>query len=288
MYITDIQYKIDEPMFFLMFWAYTLDRWRQLTARPTRRSVHENWHPQRMRKTVLLRGLPVCCFPCILINCFNRNFILFPLDFSFPNPPVFRLSLAFFDSEDGKQRRHGNQRHQETCLVAEAGLVHSWKCPEIPRGIPAVWRVRQAGDEYQPSTIWQTNEQARFEIKRNITFPLIDHPSRLRIYRLFYDKSKYFWRGPELRTILKATLPHQPLRLTADHLYFLTDDELVPTLYFCFSFSLIYFLGCKIWYFPIWYFPTKLGCKIWYFPTKEYTIVNNWQQFQQGCRMWSW
>lgn len=87
------------------------------------------------------------------------------------------------------------------------------------------------------------NRQGFEKQKKSITFPLIDHLSRLRVYRLFYDKSKYIWRGPDLRTILKATLPHQPLRLTADHLYFLEDDELVPTLYFSFSPITFQFFG---------------------------------------------
>lgn len=55
---------------------------------------------------------------------------------------------------------------------------------------------------------------------------------RTRSYRIFWDKKKFFWKGPPLRDILKAVLPHQPLKLTADDMFFLTDEELVPWLNF--------------------------------------------------------
>lgn len=60
---------------------------------------------------------------------------------------------------------------------------------------------------------------------------------RPRAYRIFYDTSKYTWRGPPLRAILKLVAPHQPLKLSADDMYFMTAAEVVPLLnsaYFCF------------------------------------------------------
>ena len=64
---------------------------------------------------------------------------------------------------------------------------------------------------------------------------------RPRAYRIFYDTSKYTWRGPPLRAILKLVAPHQPLKLSADDMYFMTAAEVVPLLnsaYFCFFFWL--------------------------------------------------
>ena len=53
---------------------------------------------------------------------------------------------------------------------------------------------------------------------------------RPRAYRIFYDTSKYTWRGPPLRAILKLVAPHQPLKLSADDMYFMTAAEVVPLL----------------------------------------------------------
>ncbi|CAK9053858.1 unnamed protein product, partial [Durusdinium trenchii] len=50
--------------------------------------------------------------------------------------------------------------------------------------------------------------------------------TRTRSYRIFWDKKKFFWKGPPLRTILQLVMPHQPLKLNADDMYFLTDEEL--------------------------------------------------------------
>ena len=60
---------------------------------------------------------------------------------------------------------------------------------------------------------------------------------RARAYRIYYDTSKYSWRGPPLRAILKLVAPHQPLKLSADDMYFMTPEEVAPLLnsaYFCF------------------------------------------------------
>ncbi len=73
-------------------------------------------------------------------------------------------------------------------------------------------------------------------------------PCRLRAYRLFYKKAKFQWRGPKLRTILKATFPHQVLRLDANDMYYMTDDELEPKLtIFCrvFQFLLLGISSCS-------------------------------------------
>jgi hypothetical protein len=35
------------------------------------------------------------------------------------------------------------------------------------------------------------------------------------MYRLFFDRSKFKWRGPNIREILKLTMPHQKLLLSA-------------------------------------------------------------------------
>ena len=56
--------------------------------------------------------------------------------------------------------------------------------------------------------------------------------TRTRSYRIFWDKKKFFWKGPPLRTILQLVMPHQPLKLNADDMYFLTDEELAPWLKF--------------------------------------------------------
>lgn len=56
--------------------------------------------------------------------------------------------------------------------------------------------------------------------------------TRVRSYRIFWDKSKLAWRGPSLRQILKAVLPHQPLRMDANDMFFLTPDQLALQLSF--------------------------------------------------------
>ena len=53
---------------------------------------------------------------------------------------------------------------------------------------------------------------------------------RPRAYRIFYGTSKYTWRGPPLRAILKLVAPHQPLKLSADDMYFMTAAEVAPLL----------------------------------------------------------
>ena len=52
-------------------------------------------------------------------------------------------------------------------------------------------------------------------------------PVRARVYRVFYDRSKWKWVGPSLRHMLKLFCPLMQLRMTADDLYFLTKTELV-------------------------------------------------------------
>jgi hypothetical protein len=48
------------------------------------------------------------------------------------------------------------------------------------------------------------------------------------MYRLFFDRSKFKWRGPSIREILKLTMPHQKLLLSADDMFFLSEDKLAP------------------------------------------------------------
>ena len=55
---------------------------------------------------------------------------------------------------------------------------------------------------------------------------------RLRSYKIYYLKSKYQWRGPPLRQLLKALLPLQPLEMDADALFFMTKSELEAWLSF--------------------------------------------------------
>ena len=59
------------------------------------------------------------------------------------------------------------------------------------------------------------------------------HCVRPRTYRVFYDKSRFQWVGPKMRTILKLTLPHQKLQLSADDMYTLHGDALAT---FCQAF----------------------------------------------------
>lgn len=54
--------------------------------------------------------------------------------------------------------------------------------------------------------------------------------ARLRTYRIFYDKTKYVWNGPNLRALLKLMAPHQELHMTADDMYFMTKSELATRL----------------------------------------------------------
>lgn len=63
---------------------------------------------------------------------------------------------------------------------------------------------------------------------------------RARSYRIFWDKTKLFWKGPTLREILRTVLPHQPLKLNADDMYFLSEEELVPWLNFRKTFVLAF------------------------------------------------
>ena len=52
--------------------------------------------------------------------------------------------------------------------------------------------------------------------------------ARLRVYRIFYKKRKYNWVGPPLRALLKLVAPHQKLQMTAEDMYFMTDEQQVP------------------------------------------------------------
>ena len=48
------------------------------------------------------------------------------------------------------------------------------------------------------------------------------------MYRIFYDKHRFTWRGPPLRVLLKLLLPLQPLRMDCDELFYMTNTQLVP------------------------------------------------------------
>lgn len=53
---------------------------------------------------------------------------------------------------------------------------------------------------------------------------------RLRTYRLFFNKDRYNWRGPNLRCILKLVCPMQKLLMSANDMYWFSKSELVPCL----------------------------------------------------------
>ena len=56
----------------------------------------------------------------------------------------------------------------------------------------------------------------------------------VRVYKIFYDKAKYRWRGPKLRHILQVIAPLQPLKMNADDMYVLKKSELASCLWFDF------------------------------------------------------
>lgn len=65
------------------------------------------------------------------------------------------------------------------------------------------------------------------------------------MYRIFFDKEKYCWRGPNLRQVLKLTCPLRPLKMNADDMYWMKPKQLAfwPKFvaccvdYFCLVFS---------------------------------------------------
>lgn len=50
--------------------------------------------------------------------------------------------------------------------------------------------------------------------------------TRLRKYRLYYNKKKYIWKGPCLRQILKLVCPLSELNMDADSMYWMLPSEL--------------------------------------------------------------
>ena len=60
--------------------------------------------------------------------------------------------------------------------------------------------------------------------------------TRRRLYRLYYRKDKYQWRGPPLRTLLKLLCPLQRLQMDANDLYWMKKSELVFRLKYFFDF----------------------------------------------------
>lgn len=53
---------------------------------------------------------------------------------------------------------------------------------------------------------------------------------RTRVYRIFYQSTKYEWKGPPMRQLLKLLLPLQKLNMDADDMYFMTKDEVATRL----------------------------------------------------------
>lgn len=51
--------------------------------------------------------------------------------------------------------------------------------------------------------------------------------ARCRLYRIYYRRDKYQWRGPPLRTLLKLICPLQRLNMNANDLYWMKKSELV-------------------------------------------------------------
>ena len=50
---------------------------------------------------------------------------------------------------------------------------------------------------------------------------------RTRMYRVYFDKSKYVWRGPSLQQTLRVCCPLQDLRMNANDMYWMKPSELV-------------------------------------------------------------
>ena len=126
--------------------------------------------------------------------------------------------------------------------IIEVGLVHPWERPWFSWGMAQgevccqvlLWR-----DRHFTSTFWQAHEQDHGFSKQWFVLPLTLEwqwltgfypwfsPVRARVYRVFYDRSKWKWVGPSLRHMLKLFCPLMQLRMTTDDLYFLTKTELV-------------------------------------------------------------
>lgn len=88
---------------------------------------------------------------------------------------------------------------------------------------------------------------------------------RLRSYKVYYLKSKYQWRGPPLRQLLKALLPLQPLQMDADALFFMTKSELEAWLSFIIGNIFFGFLEISIELFCRFHLLCHLGECSWTF-----------------------
>ena len=135
---------------------------------------------------------------------------------------------------------------QQQC--SKVRMVCSWECDGLPQAIPLwiMWfRVWLPRNTNVTSTVWQANEQACDSFKRyqGLVWNILWHannglflaikPWRLRMYRLFFDRSKFKWRGPSTR------------ELSANDMLFLSDDKLVPLMgcIFCSFLSDAFFNG---------------------------------------------
>lgn len=135
--------------------------------------------------------------------------------------------------------------------LGQAGLLHprkraglSW---ELCGGQNGAIGIQVSRDCHFPPAIWEADEQAEnSSAKFSNVFIAFTCKSfsneakyskrkrkkqppwcRLRTYRLFYQDAKFAWKGPPMRELLKITNPHQELNMTADDLFYMSDDQLV-------------------------------------------------------------
>lgn len=142
------------------------------------------------------------------------------------------------------ERLHVYECSTET---TQARLVFAGECAEVSGWIPeSAWCDSWLpNNNYITPEVWETDEQARWmkhdeniwnhmcwwtlkkmflEVKHGwLGFQL----ARCRLYRIYYRRDKFQWRGPPLRTLLKLICPLQRLQMDANDLYWMKKSELV-------------------------------------------------------------
>eukprot|EP00434_Breviolum_minutum_P016191 symbB.v1.2.014267.t1/scaffold1033.1/size247163/5 len=160
-------------------------------------------------------------------------------------------SIALEQIDAAVRRRMGKNEGMDTTNL-EKKLVHDvyvadkndqqldWFVHENSTNFPKEYLEEAFGNKYACEETWISPQRFgkpmnRCEVVISIVFVIaIDKCClhRLRSYKVYYLKSKYQWRGPPLRQLLKALLPLQPLEMDADALFFMTKSELEAWLSF--------------------------------------------------------
>ena len=138
----------------------------------------------------------------------------------------------------------------------EVGLVYPWECAWVSwrlRGETSIQtRLFCPGLLDKPIALWKANGEAEkaWAWKSHHThmcctlkapktscvfrvceaWTMANSLFRTRVYRIFYQSTKYEWKGPPMRQLLKLLLPLQKLNMDADDMYFMTKDEVATRL----------------------------------------------------------